>query len=252
MPNPSKFRRHTTRNQINQTISGKSETGDGADTVRVARAAAAESKPKSVYRSTSTGFIAVACLLSIGAVCGAGRAVASRSPPSPSKAVGTKITLTYRCRPNGAEWQDIAETVRLEWLLCRYGGQRPYFRCPGVVNGKACNRRVAMLYCASRYYVCRHCNRLTYAVRSEDRFDRALRRANNARVKLGGKGGAAQPLAIRPRGMWWRTYERTTRTIFEAEQIADERLALAVARIRAADIAAPAAPNRKQKKGFWT
>jgi hypothetical protein len=47
--------------------------------------------------------------------------------------------------------------------------RRPYFVCPGVVNGTACGRRVAKLYGPGRYFVCRHCYRLAYCHAERDR-----------------------------------------------------------------------------------
>ena len=38
------------------------------------------------------------------------------------------------------------ETIRITRLPCRFGGTRPYFICPVVVNGIACGRRVAKLH----------------------------------------------------------------------------------------------------------
>jgi hypothetical protein len=48
-------------------------------------------------------------------------------------------------RDSGGEWQDVEETVRIVCIPCRFGGARPYFICPGVVNGITCGRRVAKL-----------------------------------------------------------------------------------------------------------
>jgi len=42
---------------------------------------------------------------------------------------------------DGGEWQDITERVPVNWIPCIYGGCRPLFRCPGVLNGVLCNRR---------------------------------------------------------------------------------------------------------------
>jgi hypothetical protein len=57
-----------------------------------------------------------------------------------------RLHLTYRVRIGGREWEDVDETVRIVRVSCRFGGTRPYFVCPGVVNGTACGRRVAKLY----------------------------------------------------------------------------------------------------------
>jgi hypothetical protein len=46
----------------------------------------------------------------------------------------------------GSEWKDVEEAVRIVRIPCRFGGARPYFICPGLVNGIACGRRVAKLH----------------------------------------------------------------------------------------------------------
>src|SRR5438067_910854 len=84
--------------------------------------------------------------------------------------------------------------------------RRPYFVCPGVVNGTACGRRVAKLYGAGRYFVCRHCYRLSYASQSEGEWDRAVRRVSKIRQRLGGEPYASDIFPKRPNGMWRRTY----------------------------------------------
>ena len=45
-----------------------------------------------------------------------------------------------------ANWEVVDETIRITRLPCRFGGTRPYFICPVVVNGIACGRRVAKLH----------------------------------------------------------------------------------------------------------
>ena len=67
------------------------------------------------------------------------------------------LHLTYRVRIGGGDWEDVAEVVRIVRVACRFGGTRPYFVCPGVVNGIACGRRVAKLHGPGRYFLCRHC-----------------------------------------------------------------------------------------------
>ena len=104
-----------------------------------------------------------------------------------------RLHLTYRVRIGGGEWEDVNETVRIVRVPCRFGGARPYFVCPGVVNGIACGRRVAKLYGPGRYFVCRHCYRLAYASQSEDAQRRSMRRANKTRQRLGGNAGTASP-----------------------------------------------------------
>ena len=72
-------------------------------------------------------------------------------------------------RSAGGDWQDVAETVRIVHVACRFGGSRPYFVCPGMVNGVACGRRVAKLaVCIGALFLCRHCHRLGHASQGED------------------------------------------------------------------------------------
>jgi hypothetical protein len=63
----------------------------------------------------------------------------------------------HRVPIGGGEWEEVNETIDIVRVPCRYGGTRPYFICPGVVNGIACGRRVAKLYGPRRYFLCRHC-----------------------------------------------------------------------------------------------
>jgi len=73
------------------------------------------------------------------------------------RAEDDQLHLSYRVRIAGGEWEDVAETVRVVRVPCRFGGDRPYFICPGEVKGVACSRRVSKLYGSGRYFLCRHC-----------------------------------------------------------------------------------------------
>jgi len=156
-----------------------------------------------------------------------------------------RLHLTYRVRIGGGEWEDVNETVRIVRMPCRFGGARPYFICPGVVNGTACGRRVAKLHGPGRYFLCRHCYRLAHASQSEDAQRRSVRRANKIRQRLGGNAGMASPFPPKPKGMWRRTYERLREQAFDAEERADEALLTYVARLLART------NNRKGKRSFW-
>ena len=131
-----------------------------------------------------------------------------------------RLHLSYRVRIAGGDWEDVKETVRIVRIRCRFGGTRPYFICPGVVNDILCGRRVAKLHGSGRYFLCRHCYRLAHASQSEGQWDRALRRVNKIRMRLGGEPGMAAPFPPRPKGMWRRTYERLRAEAFEAERLA--------------------------------
>jgi hypothetical protein len=148
---------------------------------------------------------------------------------------GDRLVLSYRVRPRGGEWQDVEQLTSIVWKPCRFGGARPYFVCPGIVNGIACGRQVAKLYGAGTYFLCRHCYRLAYASQHEDRYDRALRRANKIRMQLGGEPGTASVFPPRPKGMHHRTYKRLQFAVLNAEIQAEERLALLLARLQGSD-----------------
>jgi len=137
------------------------------------------------------------------------------------RATTNAIILAYRVRSHGADWESIVQPVALIYVSCNYGGDRPYFRCPGITHGRPCNRRVGKLFAAGRYFLCRHCYRIAYASQSETIEDRLLRRANKRHVVLGGQNGTAYGIATKPKGMWQRTYDRHCDEIERCEDQAD-------------------------------
>ena len=91
-----------------------------------------------------------------------------------------QLHLDYCVRIGGGEWEDVVETVRLVHVPCRYGGERRYFLCPGQPGGAACGRRAGKLYASGRYFLCRHCFKLTYSSQCEDAGMRLRRKARKA------------------------------------------------------------------------
>lgn len=116
-----------------------------------------------------------------------------------------RVTLNYRARSYGEEWQPLEYPVYLEWTPCHLGGRRAWFRCPA----RGCGRRVAVLY-GGTIFACRHCHRLAYASQRETPDDRAMRRADKIRQRLGWEPGIANPEGDKPKGMHWRTFETLT------------------------------------------
>ena len=161
------------------------------------------------------------------------------------RADADRLHLSYCVRIGGGEWEGVVETVGIVHAPCRFGGMRPYFICPGVVNGVACGRRVAKLHCAARYFLCRHCCRLAHASQSEGARDSALRRANKIRQRLGGEPDLVAPFPPKPRGMWRRTYVRLRDQAFAAEMRADEAFALRAERLLAR------IDNPNPERSFW-
>ena len=120
-----------------------------------------------------------------------------------------QLTLRYRTRRPGYEWQEMEYPVSVEWMPCPFGGSRAWLLCP------QCQRRAAILY-GAKIFNCRRCLRLVYESQREAPHYRALRRAQNIHEKLGGTGITDDPL-FKPKGMHWRTYYRRLRLFEEAE-----------------------------------
>jgi hypothetical protein len=114
-----------------------------------------------------------------------------------------RVTLSYRHGRDGGEWKTEEYPVRLDWTACTYGGQRPWFLCPAP----ACGRRVAMLY-GGAAFACRQCHRLAYRSQRETFQDRAARRADKIRARLGWDQGILNDAGGKPKGMCWRTFGR--------------------------------------------
>jgi hypothetical protein len=66
---------------------------------------------------------------------------------------------------------------------------------------------VAILY-GGGIFACRRCYRLAYASAREDVSDRAARRADRLRARLGWEPGILNGGGEKPKWMRWRTFER--------------------------------------------
>ena len=139
-----------------------------------------------------------------------------------------RLHLSYRVCVAGA-WEDVAETVDIVRVPCRFGGTRPYFLCPGVVGGVACGRRVAKLYGPGRHLRCRRCHRLVYGSQSASEVQRRRRRASKIRQRLGGEPGLFAPPP--PKGMPLDVYARLLEELLAAEALAEEACARLLERL---------------------
>jgi hypothetical protein len=117
------------------------------------------------------------------------------------------VELSYSRGPEGRK-EDISYALPLSWTACNFGGSRPWFVCPGVVNGVSCSRRMAKLYLKGRYFLCRACHDLAYSSQQEGHRHAALRRCQRIRQKLGGTVNMTKPFPSKPKGMHLRTYLR--------------------------------------------
>ena len=93
---------------------------------------------------------------------------------------GDAARLAYESRGPGESWKSEVCWVNLEWTPCHHGGQRAWFRCPGL----GCGRRVAILYCRG-IFACRQCHNLNYQSQHEQAHHRALASVQQIRVQLG-------------------------------------------------------------------
>jgi hypothetical protein len=134
-----------------------------------------------------------------------------------------RVVLSYRHRGGPSEeWEDLEESMSLEWTPCNFGGERPWFVCPGAVNGVACGRRVAVLYGPEKYFLCWHCYDLRYESQRENKMYRALRRAQKIRTRLGGSANMLEPFSERHKRMHHDTYMRL---LWEHDEAHREQLA---------------------------
>lgn len=101
------------------------------------------------------------------------------------------------------DWENMEYPVYLENTVCHLGGQRVWFRCPA----QGCGKRVAILY-GGKVFACRHCHQLAYESTREKRDDRAIRKADRIREKLGWEAGILNPNGFKPKGMHWKTFHR--------------------------------------------
>ena len=124
---------------------------------------------------------------------------------------GTPAALALRYAVGG---EGVRYAVPLTWTPCRFGGRRPWFVCPG----EGCGRRVGVLY-GRRLFLCRHCHGLAYESTRESAGDRALRKAQRIRERLGGSADLLAPFPPKPKGMHWRTYERLAAAAAAAEGV---------------------------------
>lgn len=111
------------------------------------------------------------------------------------------VTLHYRTRRHGGEWQDKRYQVMIGWTPCNYGGTRPWWHCP------CCGRRVAVLW-GGQIYACRQCHQINYESTRTTESNKPFDRANKIRARLGWGGGVASPQGSKPKGMHWKTYLR--------------------------------------------
>lgn len=126
---------------------------------------------------------------------------------------GETVTLSHAAGLREPESPDREEyDVGIERTPCNFGGERPWFRCPG----EECGRRVGKLYLppGGDHFLCRHCYDLAYesSRASGNSKKTAKLRYERAHRKLEPDSDLHHPalgtLAVRkPDGMHWDTYD---------------------------------------------
>jgi len=112
-----------------------------------------------------------------------------------------RLVLDYRYREGGADWEPVKQSVTITTTPCNYGHSRQWFLCPH------CGYRCALLYSASRLFLCRKCYELPYASQMQGDLDRLV----DQKHKLGkqifehydyGDGW------MKKKGIHWKTFDR--------------------------------------------
>jgi hypothetical protein len=123
-----------------------------------------------------------------------------------------EITGTARIEWDGIQLRIRSQVIGIGRTPCRFGGHRLWFKC-------SCGRQVSALYSPNGGpWACRHCYRLTYAMRQAIPRDRHLLRAQRIRRRLGGSANMLEDFPAKPKGMHSRTYAKLRRTHDLAEQ----------------------------------
>jgi hypothetical protein len=159
------------------------------------------------------------------------------------------VTLDYRVRSDGEDWQSVHQRVPIRWTPCRFGGARPWFVCAVSANGVYYGRQVAKLYGAGRLFACRLCYRLGYAVQRGGPMDQAHHRLARLHRKLGGHyDGSDGPPPRKPKWMRWRTHARIVKQIETGQERLDVVFAVGAHRLFSR-LERSVYPSRKRR---WT
>lgn len=129
---------------------------------------------------------------------------------------GASAHLSYTLRTTGTQMN---YAVCLQVTQPNYAGLRWWFTCPLSTGGRPCDRRVQKLYLppGATYFGCRNCYQLGYRSRNVDSKTGAMDKAVRLRMKLGGSASLCERFPPKPKGMWWRTYDRLANLADQAE-----------------------------------
>jgi hypothetical protein len=112
---------------------------------------------------------------------------------------GAYMRLQYNV--NG---QPMDYRVTLKSTRPHYGGIRWWFLCPKT-GGRAAK---LFLPPGATLFASRSAHGLGYSSQREKDYERTMTKCQAIRMQLGGSGSMGEPIPDKPKGMWWRTYER--------------------------------------------
>ncbi len=119
------------------------------------------------------------------------------------------MVLNYKCQVGNWPWENVEQKIFFDFTVCNYGGFRYWFLCPG------CGRRVCILYGAGKYFLCRHCHKLTYGSKLESKADQKNRKALKIRRKLGVDPGDSA--IFKPKNMHWKKFYKLRDELLRCE-----------------------------------
>jgi hypothetical protein len=134
-----------------------------------------------------------------------------------------RIHLAYEYSSQTQKSEAVEQTILLTRTSCHFGGSRIWLVCP------KCLTRVAALYAPWKYFLCRHCYRLTYPSQLESASYRLMRKARKIRERLGADNNLFMPVIAKPKGMHWQTFVRLKLT---EQHFNDKSLLLTARRLR--------------------
>ena len=123
------------------------------------------------------------------------------------------LTLKYRFRWNGEDWQPVTQQVRFVETPCHYGGNRKWFLCPG------CERRCGILYSGGPLFLCRTCYQIPYSSQTKGPIDRMILKKQKLEDKIFDDTGFRKR-----KGMHWSTFKRLLKLHIELEDHIDQHI----------------------------
>ena len=139
------------------------------------------------------------------------------------------ISLKYKAKMGTSDvWQLVSDYFPIAWSPRHFGGAQAYLTCC------ACDRRARFLYFKTLRFRCRTCHGLVNTSSQERAGDRATRKNQKLRQKLGAPLGLGD-FVPRPKGMHRATYGIYLQRIKDAEQEVWDDAARFLKRLKGAD-----------------